>query len=72
MYIIVIAWVYVVGLMALTESSVIAGLATFIFFGVAPLTVMVYLGGAKRRRRRRLLADQRANDDDRGDPEKDQ
>ena len=35
MYIIAIAWMYVVVLMAATEKSVTAGLLTFIFYGTS-------------------------------------
>ena len=51
MYIVAIAWIYVVLLMALTEESVVAGFATFIFYGAAPLTLFLYLMGTPQRRR---------------------
>jgi hypothetical protein len=53
MYIIAIAWLYVVLLMALTESSWIAGVATFILYGLLPLSVLLYLLGTPQRRRNR-------------------
>jgi hypothetical protein len=35
--IVAVAWIYVVGLMALTETSVVAGIVTFLFYCVLPL-----------------------------------
>jgi len=57
MYIIAIAWLYVVLLMALTEPSWVAGVATFFFYGVLPLSVLLYLLGTPQRRRNRLRRD---------------
>ena len=59
MLIIIIAWLYVVILMSMTEHSVIAGVMTFLLYGVLPLSVVVYLlntparHGARRPKRRR-------------------
>lgn len=53
MYIIAIAWLYVVILMAVTEKSVTAGLLTFIFYGLLPCALLLWLLGAKHRRRYR-------------------
>jgi hypothetical protein len=65
MWIVAIAWIYVVGLMALTEASVVGGLMTFLGYCVLPLSILYYLTGSKRRRARRERAAQ-AND---GKPE---
>lgn len=52
MYIVVIGWLYVTALMALTESSVVAGTLTFLFYGLLPTALLLWLfGGAGRRRR---------------------
>ncbi len=53
MYLVAIGWLYVVTLMSLTETSVTAGILTFIFFGFAPCALMVWLFGAPVRRRTR-------------------
>lgn len=53
MYIVAIGWMYVVTLMAATENSVAAGVATFLFYGVLPCSVLVYIMGTKNRRLRR-------------------
>lgn len=51
MYIVAIAWLYVVILMALTEPSVIGGLATFLLYGLGPLALLLWLMGTPQRRR---------------------
>ena len=53
MYIIAIAWIYVVLLMSFTEDSIVAGLATFFLYGVGPLALLLYLMGTPQRRRNR-------------------
>lgn len=53
MWIVAIAWIYVVGLMAFTEPSIVAGVMTFIGYCVIPLSILFYLTGGKRRRARR-------------------
>jgi hypothetical protein len=53
MYIVAIAWIYVVVLMSFTETSFAAGAATFIFYGLAPLSILLYLMGTPQRRRNR-------------------
>lgn len=52
-YIVAIAWLYVVLMMALTEASVVAGIATFVFYGLAPLALFLWLVGTPQRRRNR-------------------
>jgi len=47
-----IAWIYVVGLMALTEPSIVAGLMTFLLYCVIPLSILFYLTGSGRRKRK--------------------
>lgn len=56
MWIIAIGWTYVVLLMALTETSVVAGIMTFFGYCVLPLSILFYLTGGKRRRARRARA----------------
>lgn len=54
MYIIAIAWIYVIFMMAITETTVIAGIMTFLLYGVLPVSIIVYVmgtGGRKRKRR---------------------
>lgn len=55
--IVTIAWLYVVGLMALTQPSWLAALGTLVFYAIVPLVPLLYLLGAPARaRRRRALA----------------
>lgn len=56
-----LAWMYVVLLMAVTETSFAAGLATVLFYGVLPLSVVLYLmsAPARARARRRREATER-------------
>lgn len=53
MYIIAIGWMYVVTLMAASEDSIAAGVATFLFYGALPCAVLMYILGTKRRRAKR-------------------
>ena len=69
MYIVAIAWIYVTLLMALTESSFVAGLATFLFYGLFPLALLLWLLGTPERRRRRLRAAAAAQASAEVDPE---
>jgi hypothetical protein len=52
MYIIAIGWIFVTGLMALTETSIFSGLVTFVFVGLGPLALILWLLGTPERRRR--------------------
>jgi membrane protein implicated in regulation of membrane protease activity len=51
MYIIAIAWLYVTVLMALTETSVVAGVLSFVIYGLAPTALLLWLFGRPVRRR---------------------
>ena len=56
MWIVAIAWIYVVALMAVTETSIVAGVMTFVFYCAIPLSILYYLTGSKKRRLRRAGA----------------
>ena len=56
MYIIVIAWLYVIVLMAATAKTVVSGLLTLIFFGLAPVALFLWIFGTPGRRRARMAA----------------
>lgn len=58
MYIVAIAWLYVVLMMSLTERSAVAGVATFLLYGLAPLALFLWLVGTPARRRRRQALEQ--------------
>lgn len=52
MLIVIIAWLYVVVLMAVAEHSVTAGIMTFLCYGVLPLAIVLYLLNTPARRGR--------------------
>lgn len=56
MWIVAIAWIYVVGLMSVTETSIVAGVMTFLFYCILPLSILYYLSGGKRRQAKRERA----------------
>jgi hypothetical protein len=58
MYIVLIAWLYVTLLMAFTEASVTAGVLTFLFYGLLPCALFIWIMGTPQRRRNRLKAEQ--------------
>lgn len=58
MLIVAVAWIYVVGLMALTEPTVVAGIMTLLIYCVVPLTILFYLTGSRGRKKRRAAAEQ--------------
>lgn len=70
MYIIAIGWLYVVVMMSITETSFIAGLMTFLFYGLVPLAIFLWLFGTPQRRRS-MTAKQNANQPDRADTKTD-
>ncbi|MDQ1921165.1 hypothetical protein [Massilia pseudoviolaceinigra] len=53
MWLVAIAWIYVVGLMAVTEVTehgIVAGIMTFLGYCVLPLSIVWYIAGSKMRR----------------------
>ena len=66
MYIVAIGWLYVTLLVAVSEPTVVAGIISFLFYGLIPCSLLMWLGGTKARRQRRghreSLANQRLND----------
>lgn len=62
MLIVAIAWIYVVGLMALTEPTVVAGIVTFLFYCVLPLSTLIYIAGTGKRKARRRAAELAAHE----------
>ncbi len=66
MYLVAIGWLYVVLMMAVAEAlssqgSVLGAVITFVFYGVLPLLVVMYIMGTPARRRARLAADATAD-----------
>jgi hypothetical protein len=65
MYLIVIAWLYVTLLMALaeafsTQGSVLGAIITFVFYGLLPMALVVYLMGTPLRRKAIRQQDEQA------------
>jgi cell division protein FtsN len=57
MYIVAIAWLYVVFMMSITERTAVAGVMTLLLYGVFPLTIVLYLMGTPQRKRNRQLTE---------------
>ena len=76
MYIVAIGWLYVTVLVALNEPTVVSAIISFLFYGLLPCGLLLWMAGRKVRRQRRryqeLLADKRLDDGDRGDTNTDQ
>ncbi|GAB3547359.1 hypothetical protein GCM10027343_26500 [Noviherbaspirillum agri] len=57
MYIVALAWIYVVFMMSITEQSVVAGIMTFLLYGILPVAIILYVMGTPQRRRNRKNAE---------------
>lgn len=62
MYLVAIAWMYVVLMMSIVEAlspqgTVLGALFTFALYGLLPLGIVMYLLGTPMRRRARIAAD---------------
>ncbi|MES2538292.1 MAG: hypothetical protein V4632_20725 [Pseudomonadota bacterium] len=66
MHIVAVGWMYVVFMMSITEESAVAGIMTFLLYGVFPLAIILYITGSGRRKRRRAAAESRVRDDAKG------
>ncbi|MEC5215637.1 preprotein translocase subunit SecG [Actimicrobium sp. GrIS 1.19] len=53
MIMVAIAWIYVVLLMSMTEQTIVAGVMTFLFYCVFPLSIILYVMGTPQRKRNR-------------------
>lgn len=51
MHIVAIGWLYVTLMMAITEKNITAGVLTFVFYGLMPCALLLWLGGTRLRRR---------------------
>lgn len=68
MWIVAIAWIYVVVLMAATEPTAVGGVMTFVFYCAVPLSILFYITGARRRRLRRGTTPGRRGQPGRSEP----
>lgn len=57
MYIVALAWIYVVFMMSITEQSIIAGIMTFLLYGILPVAIILYVMGTPQRKRNRKNAE---------------
>lgn len=62
MYLVAIAWIYVVLMMALAEAlssqgTVLGAIVTFVMYGVMPLAILLYILGTPGRKRRLKAAE---------------
>jgi hypothetical protein len=71
MYIVAIAWLYVVLMMSISEESIVAGLLTFTLYAVLPLGVLAMIG-RRRPRASDEAADQHVDQQDGADAKRDQ
>jgi hypothetical protein len=65
MYLVAIAWMYVVLMMAVAEAissqgTVVGAVITFVLYGILPLGLVMYILGTPGRKRVRKLADEAA------------
>jgi Flp pilus assembly protein TadB len=73
-YIVLIAWVYIIGMVALTSTSIGGGGATFALLGAGPALVVLWFAArrARRRNRQRSMLEQQVGAGDDGNSEADQ
>ena len=71
MHIVVLAWLYVIGTMALTFGSALGGAAFFAAAGLAPVALLAWLA-LRRHRARRSVGEQRLDERDHADAGGDQ
>jgi len=64
MYIIAVAWLYVALLAAVTDDTIVGGVLTFVFYGLFPLALFLWLFGTPARRRRRLAKENENSEQD--------
>ena len=51
MHIVAMGWLYVTLMMAITENNITAGVLTFVFYGLAPCALILWLAGTGLRHR---------------------
>ena len=71
MYIVAIAWMFVVTLMSVVEAvasngSILGAIMTFVFYGILPLGLVMYLMGTPLRRRHNQAKEAAEQDKDTG------
>lgn len=56
LHIVAVGWLYVTFMMAVTEENVVAGVLTFLLYGIFPLAIILYIGGSRKRKKKREAA----------------
>lgn len=69
MYIIAIGWLWVALMMAITERNLVAGILSFVSYGLLPCLLLLWLLGTPARRQRRAEADARNSPPDEDKPQ---
>lgn len=74
MYLVAIAWMYVVLLVSVANTTVVGGVLTFLFAGLGPLALFLWIFGtpARRRATAQREAETEASANDRADSNPDQ
>lgn len=74
MYLVAIAWMYVVVLVSVANTTVVGGVLTFLFAGLGPLALFLWIVGTPARRRAAALRDDESATgmNDRADSDPDQ
>ncbi|WP_150589079.1 hypothetical protein [Pandoraea eparura] len=57
MLIIILGWLYVIAMVAITAPSIALGIVIFLGGGLAPTVLWLYIAGSRMRRARRLRPD---------------
>jgi biotin transporter BioY len=58
MFIVAVGWLYVVLMMSITETTPVAGVMTFVLYGMVPVALLLYISGGRQRKRRRAAEQQ--------------
>lgn len=54
MYIVAIAWLFVVLILSISQNSILAGVLTLLFWGVIPLGLLLWIVGTPARHLRKV------------------
>ena len=63
MYIVAIAYIYVIFMIAVTDKSIVGGIITFVLLGLFPLALFLWIFGTPARRRARIKAERDAENE---------
>jgi uncharacterized membrane protein (DUF4010 family) len=67
MYIVVIGWLFVTLIIAISQASVVAAMISFAFWGLLPLSLILWIFGRAERKRRSAKHAGRIADETKGD-----